>query len=546
MLEIKVHQDNQKTVSEILREENHYLPAVCAGRGTCGKCRVKIVQGEAAVTESDRSFFSQEELQEGWRLSCKCIPRGNLVIETETAEEAEFQVLGTFAENEDWECVQSAPEQNREVAAYILGIDIGSTTIAMALQNARDGQIAEEYLCLNRQRMYGADVVSRIQASVEGKGEKMQALIREDLWKGILKVTRNGAIVPKRVVIAANTTMIHLLMGYPCDGLGQYPFTPHHIGEISGRIAEILGRIPTDVSVMTDAQISDFEILQNIPVHILPGISTFVGADIVADMMVCEMAERDEVSMLIDIGTNGEMAIGNREKILVTSTAAGPAFEGGNISCGTGSIPGAICGVELVCVSKPGAEADDAEQFSCVSGNGKQLRLTTILNHPPVGICGTGTIEVIYELLRTEMMDETGYMDGEEFALATDACGRSIRFTQKDVRQLQLAKAAVRAGVETLLLRYGVTAEEIHTVYLAGGFGYHINLDKAMGIGLLPEAFKGKIKLIGNGSLQGALRYAKASTSGFAALRKLTEISEEIGLAADKDFNELYIEHMGF
>ncbi len=543
MLEIKVHQDNQKTVSEILREQNHYLPAVCAGRGTCGKCRVKIVQGKAAVTETDRSFFSHEECEEGWRLACKCIPKETLWIETESTVESGFEVLGVLGDNAD---AHSHPHSLN----YILGIDIGTTTIAMALQNAENGQLAEEYLALNRQRMYGADVVNRIQASVEGRVGELQTLIREDLRKGIWQLTGNGQILPKQIVIAGNTTMIHLLMGYPCHGLGQYPFTPYHIGEIAVSVGELLGESDGGAErdftadILAETKDAAWEKLKKIPVHILPGISAFVGADIVADILQCGMAEDAKVSMLIDVGTNGEMAVGNRDRILVTSTAAGPAFEGGNISCGTGSVPGAICGVDLrknTQITMNGG-AGVSDKGPDMPNDAFEISLRTIQDAAPAGICGTGTIEVIYELLQAGLIDETGYMEEDEFVLTSCEDGSAICFTQKDVRQLQLAKAAIRAGIETLLLRYGVTVEEVDTVYLAGGFGYHINMDKAMGIGLFPEGFRGKIKLLGNGSLRGALLYGKQACQ----MEHIVGVAEEVSLAADRDFNELYLEYMSF
>jgi len=244
-------------------------------------------------------------------------------------------------------------------------------------------------------------------------------------------------------------------------------------------------------------------------------------------MLVCDMAaDNKKVSMLIDLGTNGEMAIGNGDRILVTSAAAGPAFEGGNITHGTGSVPGAVCGVEI---------------------SGEDIRLKTIRDEAPTGICGTGTIEIIYELLKTGLLDETGYMEDEEFVLAEKPDG-NVSFFQKDVRELQLAKSAIRAGVEALLLRYGVKAEDVDNVYLAGGFGYHINLAKAVGIGLFPKAFEDKIKIIGNGSLIGALACGRQETKAACnvIIDRIKKVSDEVGLAMDNDFNELYMKYMFF
>ena len=511
-MKIRIKPDNDKTIFQILREKNVYMPAPCAGRGVCGKCRVRVLSGYAAVTDSDKNVFSQNELQEGFRLSCKCVPMEELLVEVEGSREESMDVLG-MSESVNEASVEAGSLTENEV---ILGIDIGTTTIAMALADAVTGRIIDEYLTINRQRMYGADVISRIQASVEGKGNELRSCIREDLWKGIAELCHRNDVIPGQVIIAANTTMIHLLMGYPCNTLGVAPFTPYNIDEINGSVQDILGVSEHDI-----------EELYKAPVRILPGISTFVGADIVADMLVCDMAaDNKKVSMLIDLGTNGEMAIGNGDRILVTSAAAGPAFEGGNITHGTGSVPGAVCGVEI---------------------SGEDIRLKTIRDEAPTGICGTGTIEIIYELLKTGLLDETGYMEDEEFVLAEKPDG-NVSFFQKDVRELQLAKSAIRAGVETLLLRYGVKAEDVDNVYLAGGFGYHINLAKAVGIGLFPKAFEDKIKIIGNGSLIGALACGRQETKAACnvIIDRIKNVSDEVGLAMDNDFNELYMKYMFF
>ena len=231
---------------------------------------------------------------------------------------------------------------------------------------------------------------------------------------------------------------------------------------------------------------------------------------------------------MIDLGTNGEMGIGNRNKILVTSTAAGPAFEGGNITWGTGSIQGAICNVDL---------------------KDNQLNIRTIGDTEPVGICGTGVIETAAELVKAKLIDETGLMAEEYFEdgypLAKTAKGELIVFTQKDIRELQLAKSAIRAGVETLILRYGVNYNQIDKVYLAGGFGFKMDMEKAVAIGLLPEELRGKMEAVGNSSLGGAVKYLTEETSR-AFLEHIVMVSSEIDLANDITFNDFYMKYMFF
>lgn len=512
-----------QSIMEALIAHDQYFSAFCGGTGVCGKCRVRVTEGELPVTSYDGRFFTQEELARGFRLSCKAYPASDCSIELRLDDEETFEIAAqTVGETVDCDSrmEQAFSGQDTNPAAgegsgkgYGISCDIGTTTIAMSLIDCSNGEIRAVSAAVNHQRMFGADVISRMQASNDGNGGKLQESIRNDLLRGVrdlLKQAGTDASLVRKMVLAGNTTMGHLLMGYSCETLGVYPFTPVNIRTITGSCEEILG-----------------EAVLSCPVVLMPGISTYVGADITAGIVSCRMSEREELSLLIDLGTNGEMAIGNKDRILVTSTAAGPAFEGGNISCGMGSVQGAISGVHI----------EDG-----------QAQITTIGNKPPVGLCGTGVIETIAELVRTGLVDETGLLDEEledGFLLAHTPDGEKILFTGKDVREVQLAKAAVRAGVETLLLRYGAKAGEIDRVYLAGGFGLKINQDKAIEIGMLPETFRGKIEAVGNSSLDGAMRCLMNETDRQRA-EAVTALAEEIQLSNDKDFNDLYMEHMFF
>lgn len=496
------HLQEGQNLLEALIAENKYFSALCGGTGKCGKCRVRILEGELPITPEDRRCFSEKELGEGWRLACKAVPKGDCRISFRLNSEETFEVAAGTVEE----------VKQKTDGKYGIVCDIGTTTIAMSLLGLETRAMRAVFTSVNHQRMYGADVISRIQASNDGKGKELQESIRKDLLKGIRELLQTSKIRESQVqnmVLAGNTTMEHLLLGYSCETLGVYPFLPVNIGTVSGNSGEILG-----------------EDILSCKITVMPGISAYVGADITAGILACGMAERDEISLLIDLGTNGEMAIGNRERILVTSTAAGPAFEGGNISCGTGSVQGAISGVKIE--------------------NGQAI-LTTIGSQPPVGVCGTGVIETVAELVRTGLVDETGRMDEElenGFLLAYTPEGVPIFFTAKDVREVQLAKAAVRAGAEILMLRYRVSAEQISAVYLAGGFGLKINQEQAIAIGMLQEAFRGKIKAVGNSALKGAIRYLLDDVED--QIQKIIQISEEINLSKDKGFNELYMEHMFF
>lgn len=504
----------RESLMEGLIREGYQFSAVCGGRGRCGKCRVRIVKGEAPITAEDKNAFSEEELKAGWRLACRVYPGDALEVEFALNDEAGFEVLTGSAGHTDDLPEKDADDADRNENCYDVAVDIGTTTIVMELMGGKSHRILGKAAFINSQRVYGADVISRIQASVDGQKEALQEHIRKDLRKGLEQLMAEREISKdaiRKIAVSGNTTMGHLLMGYDCESLGKYPFTPVNIDLIRGTAEEIIG-----IEGMTAE------------IVLLPGISTYVGGDITSGIFACDMDRSEEVYMLIDLGTNGEMAIGNKDRILVTSTAAGPAFEGGNISRGTGSVPGAICSVEI--------RDGDA-------------KVRTIRDQSPVGICGTGVVETVAELVREELVDETGLLDEEYFdggfPLAEDADGKKILFTQKDVREIQLAKAAVRAGAETLILRYGAEKKDIAGIYVAGGFGYKLDIDKAMAIGMLPEEFKGRIRAVGNSSLAGAEKYL-SEEDGEKRLRKITEISGEIPLSSDKDFNEIYMDAMFF
>ncbi len=501
--------------------EGYYISAVCGGKGRCGKCKVQVISGEAFISDEDRKVFTEQELEDGWRLSCTLYPTDDLEIMFTLNDEAQFQAVTEFQHQENsntgnpdkTENFKGSVEETDEAydMAYDIAVDIGSTTIAFAAVSAKTGEILASFARINSQRKYGADVISRIKASVDGEKQELKTCIQNDLQHGISRLQMElPAYELRKIILSGNTTMGHLLMGYDCQSLGVYPFTPVNIDFICGTSDQMIG------------------IAKEAETELLPGISTYVGGDIVSGMYACGFDSAEEISLLIDLGTNGEMALGNKERILVTSTAAGPAFEGGNITWGTGSIPGAICSVQI----------EDRTAGIC-----------TIGNEQPTGICGTGVVETAAELLRTELIDETGLLDedyfDDGFPLGTSADGSEIVFLQKDVREIQLAKAAVRAGIETLLLRYGAKKEEVKRVYLAGGFGYRLNTEKAVAIGMIPEEFADRIEAVGNSSLAGAVRYA-GDPAGKGKLQKLTAVSEEISLSSDKDFNELYMEHMMF
>lgn len=377
-----------------------------------------------------------------------------------------------------------------------LCVDIGTTTVAAALVDG--GNVIQSFGTLNPQRCFGADVVSRIDAAERGRLAELGRLIRFEIAKLISSAKKR----PDKLVISANTAMVFFLTGRSCAGLARYPFLPEP---------------PKTEHTAT----GELGINADIPVTIIGGISAFVGGDIASGIYYCGMAESKRLSLFADLGTNAEMALGNSERLLVTSAAAGPAFEGGGISCGCGSVEGAVCGVNLA-----------------------QGVIKTIGSAPPCGICGTGITELVSELVLTGAADKTGLLAKKYFDGGYPLT-EGITFTQKDMRAFQTAKSAVVSGIETLLHEYGARAEDISDVYLAGGFGNGLEIAKAERIGLLPKGASKKAKVIGNGSLGGAVKFA-GDPEGESAVEHIKSISTDILLGGNEYFAKRYIENMEF
>lgn len=533
---LKVHTDegleeilcqNKETVMSALSRLNPKYEAVCGGTGRCGKCRIKLEEGHLPVTEADRRCFTKKELLSGWRLACVAVVTENMTVCPKMADVSAMEVLTqTLSEKNtlatSLEKKVSVVHLHDDVlpekapAFYNIGIDIGTTTLAVGLYTD-DGCCIDTYTALNRQRSFGADVISRIQSAVSD-GARMRALVIEDISKGMEKLARKhlqGGGRIENIGIAANTTMLHLLLGYPCESLGCAPFLPYKKAGEQFAAENLFGKL-------------NHPAFEKTTVLIYPGISAFVGADIVAGMTAVDMAVSEKVDLFVDLGTNGEMAIGNAKKLLVASTAAGPAFEGGNIMWGTGSVAGAICGAEF---------------------SDGRLILKTIGGAPPAGICGTGLIEVVCALRDAGVIDETGllhekYFDGG-YPLARHSDGRTIVLTQKDIRELQMAKASICAGVQTLMEVYGVTEKYVNQVYIAGGFGYGLDYKKAARIGLLPKALEAKVQPVGNTALAGAALLA-ARPEILEKSEALVSRAKEISLADSKVFQKYYIQNLNF
>ena len=495
-----------ESLLEALIRNKYYHNAACGGMGTCGKCRIRVIEGNLDISQADRDTINFDDIQHGCRLACKAYPGKDCTIELDSGYNSDFTIVADYDKNNDEMCLKT---DNK----YAIVIDIGTTTIASQLFAMKSGEVIRTYTSLNSQRIYGADVISRIRASNQGKSEPLKKAIVSDLKKCIMEMlSAEGISLHEllKIVISGNTTMIHFLMGYSCISLGVSPFTPVNIDRIEVLASDIFG-INSECKVI-----------------IMPGISTYVGGDIVSGLFCCNFDTLKKPSLFIDLGTNGEIALGCRDGILCTSTAAGPAFEGGNITCGTGSVSGAICGVQLI---------------------GDDVKLATIGHLPPKGICGSGIIDIAAELLKEKIIDSSGLMEekffNRGFALYKGLNDREILITQKDVREIQLAKSAIRSGVDILIKHYGINYNDIDAVFFAGGFGYTVNLHNTAYIGLIPDEFIEKTEIAGNTSLGGVFKYLTVEHS-LSRIEKIITNSREVNLSGENDFNELFMGNITF
>ena len=524
---IEVSVGDGETLLDAIRRAGLPIEAVCSGRGTCGKCRVRVNGAE--------------------RLACETTAADGMIVEILSSSGEQEILTGSGV-------MKNALPPSGKTA---IAIDIGTTTVVVKALDTGSGKEICIRAFANPQRIYGADVLSRINSAIDD-ASTLSGLIRAAVDQAVQDILCDDVYLEYRekysredqkkyscekIVIAGNTTMMYLLLNLRCRSLGLVPFEPEYTPGLAYSYSEIFGK----------------ETL-SCPVLIYPFISAFVGGDIVSGLVNIERhLESGEAPsyMLVDMGTNGEIAFRNGERLITTSTAAGPALEGGNISCGMSSLPGAI-------------------YESAYEGNG-DFSYKTIGGRPAAGICGSGVISLMATLIQAGLVSESGAFTDTGDSLAESSeqgpaykgfviaeagadGGERIVFTQKDVREVQLAKGAIRAGIDILMEEMGETPR---TLYLAGGFGQNINLESSILVGLIPEGLAGRIRLAGNTALGGcadacmeagpaagpdANTGANTTTDPDASLPSLSIISaaEEINLGSHKDFNDKFMETMMF
>jgi len=589
---------------EVLHENDYRVPSLCGGMGLCGKCRVKVLKNPPEPVESEEEFFSSAELKNGMRLSCRLEVEADMVIEvpslagagkgeanakaeldegiedveTDSGIEREYLELaepgrgdqrsdasrvldalgqgdlsipldvlrtipGRLRENDfsvtatvdrPGSDLLSIDSPEKQYESYGMAFDIGTTTVAGYGLDLATGETLDVNSRENPQGKYGADVVSRIKYVREHDDglERLQEEIIHSINELVNEFAEAERISPEdiyKATFVGNTIMLHLLAGVDPTKLDQAPYIPGFVE--SQRVeAEELG----------------IEINPKGKLILLPSLAGYVGADITAGVLQTGMHKSEQLNLLVDIGTNGEMVLGNREKMVASSTAAGPAFEGANIEQGMTARTGAISHVNI-----------DEEG---------QLRLEVINDGTPKGLCGSGIVDAVGELLKAGLIKNKGNIITERAQLARPTINplgnrlidigndkafwlhvdsNPVFVTQEDIREVQLAKGAIKAGIDIMLEEFGATADDIDRVYLAGAFGNYLRKENILRIGVLPQIELDKIVSVGNAAGQGA----KLALINMAREREVEELArdiEYIELSFRTDFTNKFMSAMEF
>ena len=566
------------------------IDSTCGGYGTCKKCKVRVVEGELPMTSVDLRAFSIDELRDGWRLACRAQARGDLVVDVPPLQtrpkaamvgvgrqvilrpsvqkryleldEATLQDQQTDSERilgaiEDLElrvtlpvvreCGRTLRAADWKVTAVIAGdeligveagdttgrvfglaIDLGTTTVVATLIDLLSGTPAGVASMLNKQQPFGADVISRISATMLDPAAlaKLQELAQETLRELTAEVCAKGGVDPAEVyevALAGNATMTQILLGIDPEPVGVAPFI------MAAR--EYPNLRATDLGLALQAQA---------PAVVFPAFGAYVGGDIVAGLLASGLDRDKRLRLFIDVGTNCEIAIGNAERIVCTAAPAGPAFEAANLRCGMRAADGAI---EVVKIR-----------------NGT-IELGVIGDVEPIGLCGSGIVEVISELVRVKLLDASGRFVTNEVAreLQPALADRFIErdgvrmfelapevfLSQRDVRELQFAKASISTGWRLLVEELGIEVDEIQQVLLAGSFGSYLSPAAAVRIGMVPKLALPRIVAAGNVAGEGAKMVLLSAKERAAALALIGEV-EYMELSDRPDFNDRFIDELAF
>lgn len=578
------------------------IESSCAGIGTCAKCKVIIQEGASPPTKVEERVLTPKEIAKGKRLSCQALLQGDSVclipqesqlfgdqiitegvggafplnpdirklfikllppqigekyfdferllaaLQDSCEEKIQYDLhaarkIATFLRDNDFE-LTAVLDQNNLLSVepgdtsnllYGVAVDIGTTSIAAKLLNITSGETVAVTSALNPQRTYGADVISRISYVVEHKGglELQHRLAVKQINELIAKLCADAEIQQEniyKITVAGNTVMQHFLLNIDPRNLAYSPYTPVFQGPATIGAKEI------------GIKINEYGVL-----FAIPNLACFVGSDMTAVLTVLDLEEKEDIQLAVDIGTNGEIALGSKNKLLCTSSPAGPAWEGAYITWGMRAARGAI------------------ERAEIVDGD---LTFRTIGDADPIGICGSGLLDMVSEFLRNNIIDKTGrILSGEEInstvgnklksriisqenganhiAIVRVDQDKHIMLKQKDIREVQLAKSTIAAGIKILMKELQIEAEDIANIYIAGAFGNHVRGRDAIDIGLIPKIPVDRIKFIGNAALSGAeaillSKQARKKAEYIANTIDYVEISDR------SDFQEHFVGSMHF
>jgi uncharacterized 2Fe-2S/4Fe-4S cluster protein (DUF4445 family) len=498
-----LHATRGESLLDVLRRGGVHITAACGGKKNCRKCTVQVAgEGDVqschyAVTRDIEVSVTREaraEILDGMEAKLKPVANNCGIVR-------EGRGVVSVIEGCDGTIDASAAGEG----IFGIAVDIGTTTVVVYLEDLLLCRTLDVVAFINPQTRYGHDVVSRIHHTMErpdGLAE-LQREIRDAINAAMdALATRNGidARCLYKLTVVGNNTMLHLFLGVDPASIAAAPYTPRFTEQKLLRGEDAGMRIhPRGIVV------------------VLPSVSGYVGADITAGIASTDLCERDDYSLFVDIGTNGEMALGSRERLCCCSTAAGPAFEGATIECGVGGVEGAISRYE--------------------SG-----RYDTIGGKPAIGICGSGILDIAADLRSRDLADASGYMEKDALIVprAASAVAHDIVFTPADVRQVQLATAAIYAGIRIMLKEAGVTMEQVGRLYLAGGFGNYLRIESAVAVGLLPASLQARIVPVGNSAGSGS-RLALRSVDFTAQVNRVAQAAQYIELSMRMDFNEEYV-----
>jgi len=520
-----------KTALEAVRQAGLALESECGGRATCGTCRVRFLEGAPPASADDRLRLGDDAVAEGWRLACQTSPTQDCRIALPvTVAEGGLRIL-----TEAYGVAETPPAiPAGRVGTYGAAVDVGTTTVVCYLMDLGHSRQVDVVSFANPQRRLGPDVISRIVYAHQGREKLLEArdCLVDALDEALAALCARHRVPLRalsRITVVGNPTMLHLLRAVDPWPLGVVPYQP----------------VFTEAPPVAAAEVG-FRRLACAELTPLPGVAGHLGADAVGGLLALDLARRRGIFLFLDMGTNGELVLVSDGAAVGASCAAGPAFEGVHISSGMAALPGAIEWIQ--------------EEEGCLS-------LRTIDGAEPRGICGSGLVDAVALLVRRGVLTASGRLaeptelpadlppdlrqrlhaddDGRRFVLYEGSAGPAVALTQRDVREVQLAKAPIRVGVEVLLEEVGARPEEVDAVFVAGAFGSSIRAASLLALGILPPAMAGRIHPVGNVAGMGA-KVALASEERLEEARRLARRIRHVELMLREDFHARFAHYIPF